>query len=254
MVRNSVTNEVDGVSRKSADKAGTICRAIRRAIVERALRPGDRLPEDALGERFGVSRTIARHALGQLGAEGLVDLRRNRIAVVATPSIEEARDTFDIRIELERLVVKALAGRLDKRQIALLREHVEAEQAARGGSEATSIRLATEFHVLLAEMTGKAILTRYVNEVSYRCGLTLSAFSRPHSSECAVNEHGQIIEALIAGDAENAMWMMSKHLEDVAERALLVAPETRSRELMDILAPYAEEVAPHPKRAPSRKR
>jgi len=49
---------------KDADKAGTICRAIRRAIVERALRPGDRLPEDALGERFGVSRTIARHALG----------------------------------------------------------------------------------------------------------------------------------------------------------------------------------------------
>lgn len=225
-----------------------ICRAIRRAIVEQALRPGDRLPEDALGERFGVSRTIARHALGQLGAEGLVDLRRNRIAVVATPSMEEARDTFDIRIELEGLVVKALAGRLEKKQIARLREHVEAEQAARQGSEATSIRLATEFHVLLAEMTGKPILTRYVNEVSYRCGLTLSTFGRPHSSECAVNEHSVLIDALAEGDVQEAMRLMREHLEQVADRALLVAPDARNRELMDILAPYAEEVASRSKR------
>ncbi|MHB2263665.1 GntR family transcriptional regulator [Aliihoeflea sp. PC F10.4] len=239
---------------KDADKAGTICRAIRRAIVERALRPGDRLPEDALGERFGVSRTIARHALGQLGSEGLVDLRRNRIAVVATPSIDEARDTFDIRIELERLVVKALAGKLDKRQIGQLLEHVDAEQAARGGPEANSIRLATEFHVLLAELTEKSILIRYVNEVSYRCGLMLSAFGRPHSSECAVNEHRQIIDALVAGNAEDASRLMSKHLEEVAQRALLVEPDERSSDLMDILAPYVAEAYPRPRQANTRRK
>ncbi|WP_172124691.1 MULTISPECIES: GntR family transcriptional regulator [unclassified Devosia] len=252
--RTTKTSALDNDGSRGEDKAGTIRRAIRGAIVERALRPGDRLPEDTLGERFGVSRTIARHALGQLASEGLVDLRRNRIAVVATPSMEEARDTFEVRIELERLVVKALAGRLDKSQIALLREHVKAEQSARGGSEAASIRLATEFHVLLAEMTGKSILTRYVNEVSYRCALTLSAFSRPHSADCAVNEHSQIIEALAAGSAEDAMKLMSSHLEEVAERALLVAPEARARDLMDILAPYAEQVALAPDRGPSGRR
>ena len=90
----------------TSDKVSVICRALRRAIIEQALEPGAKLPEDSLGERFGVSRTIARHALGQLAAEGLVELRRNRIAVVATPSWQEARDAFDIRIELERLVVR----------------------------------------------------------------------------------------------------------------------------------------------------
>jgi DNA-binding GntR family transcriptional regulator len=74
---------------ESSDKVGVICRALRRAIIEQALEPGAKLPEDSLGERFGVSRTIARHALGQLAAEGLVELRRNRIAVVATPSWQE---------------------------------------------------------------------------------------------------------------------------------------------------------------------
>ena len=107
---------------ESSDKVGVICRALRRAIIEQALEPGAKLPEDSLGERFGVSRTIARHALGQLAAEGLVELRRNRIAVVATPSWQEARDAFDIRIELERLVVRhAGDSGVDAAQVAATR-------------------------------------------------------------------------------------------------------------------------------------
>src|SRR4051794_6696564 len=113
--------------RDGTDRVGAICRSLRRAIVERALTPGDRLPEDTLGERFGVSRTIARQALGQLAGEGLVVLRRNRIAVVATPSWEEARDTFDVRMGLERLVVTRLAGRLSAEQKAILDTHIEGE-------------------------------------------------------------------------------------------------------------------------------
>lgn len=233
----------------AADKVGTICRAIRRAILERALSPADKLPEDQLGERFGVSRTIARHALGQLASEGLVELRRNRIAVVATPSFEEARDDFDIRIELERLVVRGLVGRLSPAQLQTLSAHVASEEAARGGPEASSIRLATDFHVLLAEMTQKPILIRYVSEIAYRSCLALSTFGRPHSSECAVAEHRSLIEALASGDAQAAMAVMGDHLESVARRALLTPSEPRGRDLMDVLAPYAEaEAAARPKR------
>lgn len=227
-------------SRSATDRVGTICRALRRAIIEQALEPGAKLPEDALGERFGVSRTIARHALGQLAAEGLVELRRNRIAVVATPSWQEARDTFDIRIELERLVVRQLAGRLTKAQIAQLHAHVDAEDEARNGPDAISIRLATEFHILLASMTESPILIRYVSEIAYRCCLTLSLFSRPHSSECAINEHRLLIDALANGDADTVMSLMHHHLDSVASRALVAQSKPRGRDIMDILAPYAD--------------
>ncbi len=223
----------------ASDRASIICRAIRRAILEQALAPGDKLPEDTLGERFGVSRTIARAALGQLASEGLVELRRNRIAIVATPSFDEARDEFDIRRELERLVVRALCGRLSAQQIAELEAHVAAEEAAHGGPNANSIRLATEFHVRLAEMTGKPTLVRYVREIAYRSSLSLATFGRPHSSECAVSEHRGVIEALAASDAERAAALMAEHLDRVAARALLTAPASRG-ELMDVLAPYAE--------------
>src|SRR5262245_19960338 len=227
-----------------ADRTGQIYRALRHAIIEQALAPGAKLPEDSIGERFGASRTIVRNALAQLSAEGLVELRRNRGAAVATPDWDEARDTFDVRIGLERLVMSRLAGRLDGAQIKRLEAHVDEEERARGNNEPLSIRLATEFHILLARMTGSPVLARYVSEVSSRCGLILALYSRPHSSDCAVNEHRQVIEALAAGDAQRASALMDEHLEAVASRALIVARSPRSRELKDVLAVYAEETAP----------
>ncbi len=228
--------------RDEGDRVGAICQALRRAIVERALAPADRLPEDALGERFGVSRTIARQALLRLAGEGLVDLRRNRIAVVATPSWEEARDTFDVRLGLERLVVRRLAGRLSAEQHATLLDQIAREEAARSGPEAVSIRLATEFHLMLAEMTGSTVLNRYVAEIAYRCALILSLYARPHSSDCAVNEHSEIVAALVSGDADRACNLMDHHLDAVAERARIVQQVPRERDLVRLLAPYVEDV------------
>ena len=48
------------------DRGAAIYKALWHAIIEQALHPGAKLPEDAIGERFGASRTIVRHALGQL--------------------------------------------------------------------------------------------------------------------------------------------------------------------------------------------
>ena len=161
-------------AKPDADRAGSIYRTLRHAIIEQALAPGAKLPEDAIGERFGASRTIVRSALGQLAAEVLVELRRNRGAAVATPAWEEARDTFDVRLGLERLVMSRLAGRLTKEQISALEAHVDQEERARGNNEPLSIRLATEFHILLAQMTGSPVLARYVSELSVASPISAS--------------------------------------------------------------------------------
>src|SRR6186713_124829 len=123
-----------------ADRRGLIYRALRHAIIEQALEPGAKLPEDAIGERFGASRTIVRHVLGQLAAEGLVELRRNRGAAVATPSWDEARDVFDVRLGLERLIVSRLAARLTAAQTKRPQPHANNEGRARGANEPLSIR------------------------------------------------------------------------------------------------------------------
>ncbi len=218
-------------------RAQGVYRALRRAIIEQALRPGMKLPEDAIGENLGVSRTLVREALGRLAVEGLVELKPNRGASVAYPTLEEARDVFDVRRGLERLVAEILSANLTKAQAAALEAHVQLEEAALGRNGAESIRLAGEFHIKLAEMTGNALLLRYVQEVSSRCSLILAIYGRPHSSECAVSEHRQIIKALLAGDAAQASQLMDHHLQAVAARALL-APR-QERDIRELLTPYA---------------
>ena len=219
-------------------RALSVYRALRRAIIEQALRPGMKLPEDSIGERLGVSRTLAREALSRLAGEGLVELKPNRGASVASPTLGEARDVFEVRRALERLVAGTLAGRLTRAQIAALEAHVAREEAAQARGGAESIRLAGEFHIMLAEMTGNALTLRYVQEVSSRCSLILAIYGRPHSADCAVSEHRRIIERLVAGDARRAAQLMDEHLQAVASRAL-IQPKPETSDIGALLAPYA---------------
>jgi DNA-binding GntR family transcriptional regulator len=189
----------------SDDRGSAITQAIRNAIIEQAVKPGTRLPEDTIGERFGASRTLVRAALTQLAAEGLVELRRNRGAIVAEPSWNEARDTFDLRLALEQIVIERVAGTLQPDQIAQLEAHVKEEEKVANRDEAHSIRLAGEFHILLAEMTGSKVLTQYMRELSSRCCLMLALYSRPHSSECGVSEHQHIVDLFKYGAGRNEL-------------------------------------------------
>ena len=96
------------------------------------------------------------------------------VVVAEFPTLEEARDVFEVRRGLERLVAENLAGRLTTSQAAELERHVQQEEKAHGRDGPESIRLAGEFHIRLAEMTGNALLRRYVQEVSSRCSLILA--------------------------------------------------------------------------------
>ncbi len=224
-----------GRAPKPGSRGSGVCRALRRAIIEQALQPGQKLPEDTIGKQFGVSRTIVREAIARLAIEGLVEVQHNRGASVAHPSLEEARSVFEVRRGLERMVVEHLAGRLTAEMTNTLVSHVDEEEAAtRDGPR--SIRLAGEFHIMLAEMTGNELLLRYVQEVSSRCSLILALYGRPHSSECAVNEHRRLIQSLRSGDAKTAVKLMDQHLDAVATRAL-IAPQ-RTRDIQDALGPY----------------
>ncbi|PMC22040.1 GntR family transcriptional regulator, partial [Klebsiella aerogenes] len=67
------------------------------AIVEQQLLPGSKLPEEALAEVFGVSRTGVRKALQRLAAVQMVTLTPKRGAQVASPTVDEAREIFRTR-------------------------------------------------------------------------------------------------------------------------------------------------------------
>src|SRR5438309_9232476 len=101
----------DGPMSKKSSRVDLACQALRQAIIEQALPPGTRLPEDELGARFGMSRTLVRAALAHLQSEGLVDAPPRRTATTARPTLEEAKQVFEVRRTLEREVVRLVIAR-----------------------------------------------------------------------------------------------------------------------------------------------
>ncbi|MGF9761771.1 GntR family transcriptional regulator [Microvirga sp. 0TCS3.31] len=229
--------------RKPKSAAGTrsdsVYAGLRRAIIEQALMPGDKLTEDVIGERFGVSRTIVRTVLARLHAEGLVNMQPNKGATIAQPSLSEAQDVFETRMCLERQVLVRLAERVTNDDIERLQKHVHLETKASEHNGPAAIRLAGEFHILLASLSGNKVLARYVDEVVSRCSLILALYSRPHSSDCSINEHQQIIDALRAGNSQAAVDAMDHHLKAVTDRALLSSTSDKHRDIRSILDRYA---------------
>ena len=116
------------------------------------------------------------------------------------------------------------------------------------------VRLAGEFHTRLGEMAGNTLLRRYLGEVVSRCSLILALYGRPHSADCAVNEHREIVAALRARDAAAAIAVMDHHLGAVEKRALLDQVRVGEFDLGEVLSRYVEDNASSPKVAPLPKR
>ena len=230
--------------RSPSSRADIAYKALRQAIIEQALLPGTKLPEDEIGATFAMSRTLVRATLSRLHAEGLVEMGGKRTATIAMPSLAEAREVFNVRRALEREVVRLVIARWKPEFGARLEGHVREEDRAKARSDTrVAIRLAGEFHILLAGLTGNGLLLRYISEVVSRCSLILALYGRPHSSDCAVNEHHEIIAALRGGDAALACHLMDHHLALVEERAL-IGERNDVPDLTRVLSTYADQLRP----------
>jgi DNA-binding GntR family transcriptional regulator len=221
-------------------KAESAYLAIKHAIIEQALTPGTRLPEDVLGTHLSVSRTLTREALARLSAEGLVEGGRKRTATVAQPSRAEAQSVFEARACLERQVVRLVIRNWTPAMGAALEGHVRTEEeAARDLPPTVCARLAGEFHIRLAELGGNPVIERYVSELVSRCSLILAIYGNAHSSQCGIDEHRALIESFRRGDEKTAVRLMVSHLSGVQERALMPEKKLVDEDLGSILGRYA---------------
>jgi DNA-binding GntR family transcriptional regulator len=231
---------MDTLAPSTENRSATAYAALREAIMENALKPGTKLPEGDLGVHFGVSRTLIRAAIARLAAEGLVDVGKTKSATVAQPSREEAFEAFEVRRALEREVVRLVALRWDDELHRALLAQIEQErEASEAGRHKVSVRLAAEFHILLAEMTGNSLLRRYVFEVLGRTTLILAVYGIAHPQDDSLAEHVALVEALAAGDVGAAERLVDTHIASVEGRALQPLPADEPAGLAEILGRFS---------------
>jgi len=204
--------------RASSDTSSTqrIVESITTAIVERRLMPGTKLGEQKLADIFKVSRTIVRQALNRLSRDKLVTLEPARGAHVAEPSVEEARQVFEVRHMLESALVRRLAARITPEQVTQLRAHLMEEQAAiRRVDVPGRTRLLADFHALLAGMLGNHTLAELLSDLLSRCSLIALMYQSAHSAEHSFEEHVALVDALERRDARAAQRLIEAHLLNV---------------------------------------
>lgn len=209
-----------------ANMTQRIVESITSAIVERRLMPGTKLAEQKIADIFEVSRTIVRQALNQLSRDHLVVLEQARGAFVAMPSVEEARQVFQVRGMLETALVRQLCARITDAQIAQLREHLRAEREAVKRTDVSGrTHLLADFHVVLARMLGNEVLARVLTDLLSRSSLISLMYQSSHSAEHSQDEHVQIVDALERRDARAAVRLMEQHIASV-ESNLHLDPRT----------------------------
>lgn len=221
------------VKRTPVERANdTVHAALRQAILTNKLRAGERLNVPELADELRVSLTPVRNAIQLLAAEGLVDVRPRSGTFVARVSIDEVRETFEIRRALECLAAGKAAERgLTAQELAILQTLLIAMDRpveTEGDRRRHEADNAAFHHALIEAAQNSRLLAQY---------RTLNAhiqIARIHAAdsgwrerlESERTEHLDIVNAVIRRDAASAEAAMRKHI-DRSCRSLLAALQER---------------------------
>src|SRR5277367_1572100 len=193
-----------------------VYKRLKHAIVSGELPPGERLVAADLARRWALSPTPLREAFQRLEGIGLVELSSQRGARVASTSVAEAEEIYELRLMLEPWALRLSLERSDDDHRAeLAAAHKRLFELLKPSSDDRLILEAYRaFHAALLARCPSLWTRRLTNllaEHSQRY-LLLNAHYSEHVSE-SMAEHHQMLEATLAGDVEQAVRLLVAHLQ-----------------------------------------
>ncbi|WP_417705237.1 GntR family transcriptional regulator [Pseudomonas sp.] len=190
--------------------------ALAKAIAQHRLPPGMRLIEAQIVESLQANRNHVQVALQRLAMHKIVTIEPNRGALVAQPSAQEARDVFAARRAVERAIVEAITPAIMQQHAERIATQMAKERAATSSSDRRAIvRELSEFHCMLGEICGNAVLRDILDNLMVRSSLIVALYQRNDVPSCASDEHQQVLDALAAGHREQAVELMIEHLDEL---------------------------------------
>jgi DNA-binding GntR family transcriptional regulator len=200
---------------------------ILQAIDTGVYRPGDRLVESELAERFGVSRTPIREALQRLETQSLLT-RDGRSLIVSSLDHNQMAELYVVRCELEGLAARLAARHATDEEVRVLRKMVEDDRKLLNDPAALA-RANRRFHKQVHLASHNRFLVQQLDLV-YRSMALMATTSLAIEGRgaIAIEEHQRIVDAIAAGDGEAAYRALREHIS--------VAFETRLRHDAELAA------------------
>ena len=196
-----------------------VFQTLRQAILRGELKPGERLMEIHLAQKLGVSRTPVREAIHKLELEGLVLMIPRKGAVVAEITLRDLEEVLEVRMALEELAVRSACRRINKEQLAELRELAESFKAALSGEDVSAyVEADVALHDAIYAATGNSRLVQMLSnlrEQMYRYRMEYLKDRGAHTR--LAMEHEEILTALENRDEAAAVKSMRFHVEQQKE-------------------------------------
>jgi len=191
-------------------------------------KPGDRLVESDLADRFGVSRTPIREALQRLETQSLLE-RDGRSLIVASLTHNQVAELYVVRRELEGLAARLAAQHATAEEIRVLREMV-ADDDARVNDPLALSRANRRFHEQLHLASHNRYLVQQLDLVHRTMALmATTSLAVEGRGEIAQAEHSAIVAAIEARDEDAAEAALKEHISVAFMTRLKQQAVTRER-------------------------
>ena len=189
------------------------------AIDSGVFRPGDRLVESDLAERFGVSRTPVREALQRLETQSMLS-RDGRSLIVASLDHNQLAELYVVRAELEALAARLAAKHAAPEEVRVLQEMVEEDRGQLGDPAALS-RANRRFHHQIHLASHNRYLVQQLDLVHRSMALlATTSLAVDGRGETALREHQAIVDAIGSGDEDGAANALRAHISKAFETRL----------------------------------
>lgn len=189
------------------------------AIDQGVYRPGDRLVEAELAERFGVSRTPVREALQRLETQSMLT-RDGRSMIVASLDHNQLAELYVVRAELEGLAARLAAKHATAEEVRVLNDMVEADREIVNDPDDLS-RANRRFHKQIHLASHNRYLVQQLDLVHRSMALLAStSLAAEGRGKAALEEHAEIVRAIAAGDGEAAQAALRAHISKAFETRL----------------------------------
>lgn len=189
---------------------------LKNAIYKRYIRPNTKLVEAKIAEQLGVSRTPVRGAIKRLAHDGFVKLSQNRSASIIKPTIKEIRETFTVRLCLEKMAVKLAAESIKQSDIKNL-ENLLSQETKTFNQKNIGVyyNFNYNFHIAIATITGNNILKEYLSSIINRSQVYLILYENFYqmTDNPSLKEHQAIVMALKTGDANLCGKLVDQHIQ-----------------------------------------
>ena len=205
--------------------------ALRQAIRDGILPPGERLMEIPLAEELGVSRTPIREAIRILEQEGLIVMIPRRGTYVADMSLKDVTEVFELHSILEELAAELAAERITNEEIEALEQHlVEIGNYMNENNLDKVVQADILFHEILYKASRNDRLVEMINNLREQT-LRFRTLSMSQTGRLAKtwDEHRQLVEAISDRDVERARQIARIHMEE-SEKTLLEGMQLKSHE------------------------